>query len=333
MAISTLLQRMGFVKLEDFGLVLTPDGRILSVRPTVLDDGLGGKIVGWQEGDLAAMELGQWEPAMPARKASTTSPPRLPRAKPPTAPPVAMARALPGMTAPRMAAPVAVAQAVGAIAPRMAAPTPLPLETHPIARVDDRAEVGEDDEWEWEIAVARARAAAEWAEEAISLAAPAPKKRATSPIAIVAEPKRITTESFPKTEPLLEAWENTSSHEPVRVLPRTKSLTPAKPIVIVIAPRAPLQRATVIPVPAMPQVADPRSITPVRSRPTAESVMSAPRRFPRATPATTPDAYGAHVGEDTQVNHSAAPANDDQTRPGLLLPSASNTRRVAAKQR
>src|SRR5450432_821948 len=130
------------------------------------------------------------------------------------------------------------------------APTPIPLETHPMARVDDPAEVGEDDEREWEIAVARARAAAEWAEEAAQQLMQPKKKRATSPIAIVAEPKHITTESFPKTEPLLEAWENTSSHEPVRVLPRTKSVTPAKPIVI--APRAPLQRVTVIPVPAMP---------------------------------------------------------------------------------
>src|SRR5450432_489413 len=95
MAISSLLRRMGFVKLDDFGLVLTPDGRILSVRPTVLDDGLGGKIVGWQEGDLAAMELGQWEPALPARKPSKTSPPPLPRMKSPTAAPIAVAAVAP----------------------------------------------------------------------------------------------------------------------------------------------------------------------------------------------------------------------------------------------
>jgi hypothetical protein len=335
MAISSLLRRMGFVKLDDFGLVLTPDGRILSVRPTVLDDGLGGKIVGWQEGDLAAMELGQWEPAMPARKPSKTSPPPLPRAKPPTAPPIAVAmplpappvaRPLPGMTAPPMVSAIAVAQPVGAIAPKAKRPpTPLPLETHPIARVDDHVEVGEDDEWEWEIAVARARAAAEWAEEAAQQLMAPKKKRATSPIAIVAEPKRITTESFPKTEPLLEAWENTSTHEAVRVLPRVKSVTPAKPIVI--APRAPLQRVTVIPVPAMAQVADPRSIMPRPRTTTSSSVIaSAPRRYPRPTPDV--------LGEDTQVNHSAAPANDeDRTRPGLLLPPAGNTRRVAAKQR
>jgi len=370
MAISSLLQRMGFVKLDDFGLVLTPDGRILSVRPTVLDDGLGGKIVGWQEGDLAAMELAQWEPAVPARKPSKTSPPPLPRAKPPTAPPmavapvapfvsvapvaplalplppppaVAMQRPLLGMTAPPMAVSVAVAQPVGAIAPKSRRlPTPIPLETHPIARVDDHAEVGEDDEWEWEIAVARARAAAEWAEEAAQQLMQPKKKRATSPIAIVAEPKRITTESFPKTEPLLEAWENTSSHEPVRVLPRLKSVTPAKPIVIVPreTPAVVAARAAVTAAPrASSSVLRPReplqrAIEPKRPITTTSSVISsAPRRYPRATPQTTPDAYGAHIGDDTQVNHAAAPANDDQTRPGLLLPPASNTRRVAAKQR
>ena len=46
MAISRLLARLGFVRIGRFGLVLTPDDRILSTRPAVLDDGLGGKIVG-----------------------------------------------------------------------------------------------------------------------------------------------------------------------------------------------------------------------------------------------------------------------------------------------
>ena len=47
-------------------LVLAPDGRILSMRPSVLDDGLGGRVVGWEDGDLAAAELQTWEPARPA---------------------------------------------------------------------------------------------------------------------------------------------------------------------------------------------------------------------------------------------------------------------------
>jgi hypothetical protein len=87
----------------------------------------------------------------------------------------------------------------------------------------------------------------------------------------------------------------------------------AAPARSTLKPREPLQR-------------DPKK--PITT--TSTVVTSAPRRFPRATPETTP--Y-ASLGEDTQVNYT--PANDvgDKTRPGLLLPSASNTRRVAAKQR
>jgi hypothetical protein len=66
-AISNLLARFGYVKLARYGLVLTPEGRIMSLRPAVLEDGLGGRIVGWPDGDLAAMELQKWEPARPAR--------------------------------------------------------------------------------------------------------------------------------------------------------------------------------------------------------------------------------------------------------------------------
>src|SRR6185312_4149149 len=67
-AIHNLLARMGYVKLDRYGLLLTSEGRILSSRPAVLDDGLGGRIVGWEEGDLAAMELERWAPMLPAGK-------------------------------------------------------------------------------------------------------------------------------------------------------------------------------------------------------------------------------------------------------------------------
>ena len=67
-AIDSLMKRLGYVKLSSYGLVLTPEGRVLSMRPAALDDGLGGRIVGWEEGDLAAMELDKWEPARPAPK-------------------------------------------------------------------------------------------------------------------------------------------------------------------------------------------------------------------------------------------------------------------------
>src|SRR4051794_10788904 len=67
-AISNLMKRLGYAKLSRYGLVLTPEDRVLSMRPAVLDDGLGGRIVGWEDGDLAAMELTKWEPARPAAK-------------------------------------------------------------------------------------------------------------------------------------------------------------------------------------------------------------------------------------------------------------------------
>lgn len=377
MAISSVLRRLGFVKLDTYGLVLTPDDRILSTRSTVLDDGLGQKIVGWQEADLAAMELERWAPPQAPGKApakpiavpivnqaalaptvpSPATPPPIPSAKPPTtsATPTAALnqRPLPGMTiAP--ARPLAVAQPLGTVTPtqkRPRPPTPIPFETMP--PVADSTQVGEDgDEWEWEIAVARARAAAEWAEEAAqqiatqakALQLPVRKNRATSPIAIVAEPKRdmIKSDIWPTTEPLQRiVTESTIDEAPlVRVMPRIKSPTPTKPIVMIPAhtpaplPPAPLPpMSTLSMIPSVSPRAPLQPIVAPRTRTTTGALpaMASPRRFPRATPATTPDARMDRIGEDTQV--SAAPANDDATRPGLLMPSASSTRRVAAKQR
>lgn len=63
--IHRLLQRWGFVKLGRYGLVRTPDGRILTTRPKILDDGSGGRIVGWEDGDPATTELAAWRPVSP----------------------------------------------------------------------------------------------------------------------------------------------------------------------------------------------------------------------------------------------------------------------------
>ncbi|HEY0190602.1 MAG TPA: hypothetical protein VGC42_05725, partial [Kofleriaceae bacterium] len=62
------MRRWGFVKLDTYGLALTPEGRVLSTRPGVLDDGAGGRIVGWADGDLAMAELKEWAPTRPAQK-------------------------------------------------------------------------------------------------------------------------------------------------------------------------------------------------------------------------------------------------------------------------
>jgi len=268
MALSSLLRRMGFVKLDDFGLILTPEGRILSARSVVLDDGVGGKIVGWKEGDLAAMELERWEPALPAKKKTVIRHQPLPQAAvtiAPAAPPPVPARAktpsLPGMP-PVAPIPAPVPAAKSAPVPAIVKPVAAPVATAPVE---------EDDEWEWEIAVARARAAAEWAAEAAAappLAAARPRpKRATSPIAIVAEPREpkkrdpIQSDSWPQTEPLMESWEthtNTTDRS-VRVLPRAPSPTPPKPIVI--PNRMPLRAPAPTPAAAASTVGDQTSPT------------------------------------------------------------------------
>src|SRR5688500_5093341 len=125
-AITNLMKRLGFVRLARYGLILTPEGRIMSLRPAVLDDGLGGRIVGWSDGDLAAMELQKWEPARPA-------------------PASAVATRL--AVAPR---PMPMPKPAIVIAPAAPAVAPAP-------------QVDEDD-WEWEIALARARVAGEESE-------------------------------------------------------------------------------------------------------------------------------------------------------------------------
>src|SRR3569623_2748212 len=200
MASSGLLRRMGFVKLDDFGLILTPEGRILSARSVVRDDGSGGKIGGWREDDLAARELVRGEPAIPrkagkkvvptlpqaARTSAPAAPPPLPGVKPFTG---TMPLAAPLPTPP---VPTPVVASAPILAKPVATPKPAPVETAPVE---------EDDEWEWEIAVARARANAEWAAEAAEAAAK-PAAKAKDP---------ISTDSWPKTEPLLEAWEQTGS--------------------------------------------------------------------------------------------------------------------------
>ena len=143
-AIQNLFERFGFVKLNRYGLALTSEGRILSMRPAVLDDGIGGRIVGWQDSDLAAAELARWEPVKP------------------------------------LAPPVASAARVVAVSRPVAVPPPLPkaVTAAPAVAVAPAVEEPEDD-WEWTIAIARARAAADEIEATPILAKPvAPMPRA-----------------------------------------------------------------------------------------------------------------------------------------------------------
>src|SRR5262245_17050665 len=104
-AIDNFLKRWGYAKLDRYGLVLTPDDRVISTRPAVLDDGLGAKIVGWTEDDLAAMELEKWRtPKGPPKK--IVAPPSLHKL-PPAPPAVPRAVAAPVEVVPVVVAPVA----------------------------------------------------------------------------------------------------------------------------------------------------------------------------------------------------------------------------------
>ncbi len=314
MAISSLLRRMGFLKLGDYGLILTPEGRVLSTHFTVLDDGLGGKIVGWREGDLAAMELDHWRPA-PATPRATANPRAIPPAMP-AAPPLST-----GVPAP-VATVQSSAMATAPLGPKRA-PTPIPLETQPMIRVDVAPEPLED-EWEWEIAVARARAQAEWAAEAAASVAPAPppRVRAKSP-SVQAAPIADRWDTSDRTKTTMTTTKATTAP-----LPRVVTSPPTRPVQAV-PPVSPTGR-TVIPVPTLPQVT-----ARARIQTGAMPLQPAPRRFPRATP--QPEL----ASEDTQVTHAApTPANDDLTSPGLVMPpppssssSSTGSTRVAAKQR
>lgn len=300
-AIENFLRRFGYAKLDRFGLILTGDGRVLTNRPHILDDGLGGKIVGWADDDLAAMELEHWgapkpQPAKRVAGKKVIQPPPRPVARPTVPTPVVTAPApapLPGVAP----APVVVAPVV--VAPVVVAPPPAPIvaEEEPV----------EDDEWEWTIAMARARAAAEEVEQAAVLipkAATAPRAPASTPRAPAATPRapasyvsRALAASAPvkrKTSPGMPAV-RAKTEPPVAAAPLPKLV----------------ERKTVIPIPSL-----------------SLNGQSPLRRAPRGTGPI----------EDTVRTQPAPPANDD-TSPYVTLPPEvkavghAHTKRVAAKVR
>src|SRR5262252_3070373 len=118
--IANLMERWGFVKLSRYGLVLTPEGRIISMRPATLGGQDTSRLVGWREDDFPALDLSSWDASPQPQPA-------------PAARPVAVV--------PRVATPPAPARSV-------------PTATAPV--LASKAEEPEDD-WEWEIALARAR--------------------------------------------------------------------------------------------------------------------------------------------------------------------------------
>lgn len=209
-AIENFLRRFGYAKLDRFGLMLTGDDRVLTNRPHILDDGLGGKIVGWLDGDLAAMELEHWgAPKTPAKRVAgkkVIQPPPRPVARPTVPTPVVAAPAV--VAAPIIAAPAplpGVAPVV--VAPKKPMAVIVDTPPKPIAVIVEpevaEEEPVEDDEWEWTIAMARARAAA----EEVQQAATSIPKAAARPVVAgrhVAAPRK-TSPGMPavraKTEP------------------------------------------------------------------------------------------------------------------------------------
>jgi hypothetical protein len=324
--IQRLLERWGFIKLRRYGLARTPDGRILSMRSTILDDGAGGRIVGWQDDDLAMAELEPWEPSARRVPAHSPAAPRFvpglaTRAEAPevttpalaahvhaqpstaaAAPTVpATAAAAPTPAAPPPAAPTGLASAWpgpastavltpgSVLEPPAAAPTPaMPVEVAAEAPVDD-------DEWEWIIALARARA------EEPPRVPRSPLSR-TRPMATVAAKDPAASGEWPKTEPIGAIDYDRISTRPAIAIPQGEASTQRT---------APV---TVIPVPVLPtlQGSQGRLQPVVRAVPPASS-----SRFAKGTAPVDPDAErAAAMSDDTDPNVSIG----DRTTPGIAMP-------------
>jgi hypothetical protein len=282
-AIDSLLKRFGFVKLARYGLVLTPEGRIMSLRPAVLEDGLGGRIVGWPDGDLAAMELQEWEPARPA-------------------PASAVATRL-------------------AVAPRLM-PMPKPaIVIAPAAPAVAPAPQVDEDDWEWEIALARARVAAEESEMVAAPQVRRARLDTIPPpaakLAVVTIPVKAVEPmpDWPKTEPITTITvvaEAPLAREPKRTQPLAVVALPPKPVVVSMPTPAPARPGTapptIIPIPRLPSIKDRMA----QIQPVVSSRPSAPRT--RLAKGTGP-VSGTHVG--APLPPPPIRAGEDETMPDL----------------
>lgn len=312
-AIDALMKRFGFVKLSRYGLVLTPEGRIMSLRPAILDDGLGGRIVGWRDNDLAAAELEKWEPARPAPRRAVATPPAIPAVRVTAQVPV-VAAPVPVVAAPVVAAPVVTRPAAVAAPTSIVAPPPAVAE--------------DDDEWEWTIALARARAAAEDSEQAAAAAAapvtPPRRSRAdTVPPPVAQAPvstlaARNPMEAWPATQQLtrIDYEDYTSpSSEVVRVarLAQTPTAAPATPPHIAQIPTAAPATPPRIAQPAAARTSERPLATPIGVRKqSSPKIATIPARAPTApiarTQPTTPTQPTAPTQPQAAAPTHAAPA-------------------------
>src|SRR4051812_21493262 len=274
-AIQQLLQRWGFVQLRRYGLELTSDGRILSTRPAVLDDGTGGRIVGWQDGDVSIWKLSRWSgaPGVGAEVASGGLAPPSPRPPPAAIPAIGPA----SQPASRPAIPDSSEASAGA-APSRPSARVIPAE------VAGEPPVNEDD-WEWTIALARARVAVEEAETARPPpVAPRPGSPAPRP------PERPTLRSSATADLAASGdWRRTDTVEGYAYEDYRITSRPLPSVVHATAlPRA-ATPSTVIPVPVLPTVDATRRarLEPV-VRPSPSS--TAANRFAKGTGPVDPPA-------------------------------------------
>ncbi len=316
-ALDRVMTRLGFVKLASFGLLLTPEGRILSMRPAALDDGLGGRIVGWRDDDLAAMELEKWEPARPATRSAMATPPATPKRPPAPTRPFPVVTTQPAPLPPVASFPVPE--------PLIVPPPAAPPVMVGAAELAEEPVVDEDD-WEWTIAMARARAAVDESERAAAAAAvPARRTRADTVPPPITQPRFIETKTSPSatldgeqtltsvTEVDPDGWPKI---EVARVIHRAE--TPRVVLAAKPTPEAaPFPRpassppVTVIPIPRLPTMKS----TPVtqlgpvvRSALPTPMLPSAPRRFPRGTGPQTPETVTCLAPEDTVTDFALPPA-------------------------
>lgn len=293
-AIQHLLQRLGFVKLDRFGLELTTEGRILSNRPEVLDDGAGGRVVGWEDDDLAMTELKVWQPGVRSLAAPAPRPARA------------------------MAIPPVIPEASSPVARASAGVMPAPVAP---------AVVVDEDDWEWTIALARARASDE-------TTMPVPRQRAsTRPIAVVAVKDPSTSGEWPKTAPIGEIDYDSRPivviprATPVPAKLRPATAPPVRPLVNRPPTAPPVPRAqartepvlplitpsTIIPVPKLPSV---RGAEASRLEPVVRT--AGPRRFPKGTVGGATTTTMTAMSEDTVPNLSIG----DRTQVGVTMPAA-----------
>jgi hypothetical protein len=114
-----LLARFGYAKLKRFGLAMTPDGRIVTLQPSILDDGTGSRIVGWKAGDAEVIGMTPLSLQSPVADAAAAKPATFVAAFPVAPMPVA--------ETPRVVAPAAPpVPVVAKPAPVVLAPAPAP---------------------------------------------------------------------------------------------------------------------------------------------------------------------------------------------------------------